>query len=246
MSSSVWLRVRLPQEVHQILKVQAKEEGRLFTDLAASVLTDAIQGNLAIGQPPSGDAGRDSYAVKKPSDQPLSAYAKDAADLTIVGTTLRSLKPFMGFLRGKASRGTYLTFVMISDEVLSQDSFMLGQVALRHGTSRDEVLAEARRTTAELEQLRRDFPVEVKIVKLPFLPSFGMTLVDPDTEREKMRVGFYLFHEVAECNPQLHITPSSEDARYIWRLFMRHFRQLLREAEKLEEEKKKQKREAAA
>jgi len=230
---STWLRLKLPGDAHSVLKAMARHEQRGFIDFAASILLDAAAGNFAIGEPPASDVRPipDAYSIEKPSDQPLSAYAEGAQQLILLGTTLRSLSGFIEtFLWPKAESGARLTFLLVSEQLFRDSPQLLEQVAFRHGRSPDQVYEQLRATTAKLEEIRREHPINVSVVKLPVLPTFGLTIVDPFKPSKKMRVSFYLYKHPSECNPALHIQPSTSESRHTFDLFMAHYVRLAEDA----------------
>ncbi|MGB2693931.1 MAG: hypothetical protein WBD55_01950, partial [Dehalococcoidia bacterium] len=183
-----------------------------------------------MGYPASADARQ--YSVKKPSEQPLSKYAESANQLILVGTTLRSIQPFMDFLRSKAREGTHLTFLLVDEDLFEGDDSLLEQVARRHDRARDDVLAQLRQTTRQLATLQHEFPSNVSVIKLRVLPSFGLTIVDPFTRAAKMRISLYMYQYPAECNLALHIQPSTSESEAIFSRFMAHYNRLVVEAKR--------------
>lgn len=226
--TSTWLRLRLPTEAHASLKEMARAEGRGLANFLTSLLVDAAAGNYAIGEPSNED-----ICVRKPSNQPLSIYARDARHIILMGTTLRSARPFIDFLHSKVAEGARLSFMLVAEE-LFKNEILLEQVAQRQGRTAYEVYEELQRTTRDLEELQHHYLSNVSVVKLHSLPTFGLTVVDPFEQSAKMRVSFYMYKRPPESNPALHIQPSTMESRYIFSLFMAHYDHMVFDANRFE------------
>ena len=228
-----WVRLQLPGDTHNALRERARAEGRGITDFVTSLLVDTVAGNFGMGEPAKSESAADAdpYTVKKPSEQPLSVYARDAQQLILVGTTLRSIQPFMeSFLWPKAKEGARLTFLLVDEEMFKSERVLLEQVALRHGSSATDTLEQLSRTTEALEALQNAHRTNVSVLKLRVLPSFGLTIVDPFALSAQMRISLYLYQPLTDCNLALHIQPSTAESRHIFGAFVAHYERLVVEA----------------
>jgi hypothetical protein len=188
-------------------------------------LADVANGNLSFGEPALESSLNDGiYTVDKPSELPLSQYAKDGKQIILLGTTLRSLAGFYEtFLWPKAEAGIRLTFLLVSQSLFLANGPLLEQVAIRHGRSPDEVLRQLETTSAELNQMQAAHPGNVSVFRLPVLPTFGQTVVDPFLPSKKMRISFYLHQPPSECNLALHIKPSTSESAEVFERFLAHY-----------------------
>lgn len=154
------------------------------------------------------------------SEQPVSAKTFAAADtIYFLGMTLtRTTREYMHMLGQRLEAGASIRFVILeTEEPLLQELVerSFGQTTIDYWKNRLDTV----KTVIEvIAKSSLDSKGDVKLGRLPFTPSFGFTMIDPDEPHGVCFVELY-HHKSAEPNPVFELR-ASEDA--YWYDFFRN------------------------
>jgi len=146
------------------------------------------------------------------------AYAND---IYVVGMTLnRTVRDYMATFGDRLAAGANLRFIIVDWQ---SEAVMTVMLERSYGSRQKEWWRDRiRQTEGHIEDIpgADDFIGTLRIGYLPYLPSFGMWLLDPDKPHGKIHVEIY-HHKTPEANPRfsLHATEDS----YWYNFFLKQF-----------------------
>lgn len=144
-----------------------------------------------------------------------------AQNIYIVGMVLgRTVRDNMAALDKRVSAGGHLRFVLLNPH----DTELMAMMPYRSYGSRDSQWWQNRitQTIGHIEDIVTSDRASgsIQIGLLPFFPSFGMWLIDPNTDTGKIIVEIY-HHRTTERNPTFELHPV-DDADW-YKLFLKQF-----------------------
>jgi hypothetical protein len=145
---------------------------------------------------------------------------QDAQEIFIVGTTLsRTVRDYLGIFEKRLKEGARIKFVIIDPK-----SDAAKQATLRsYGVKSEDFYHNRIKPTIDLLQILASLP-DLKGVSefrlLPYMPSFGLVLINPKEANGKIYVEIYQ-HKSLEPNP-LFILEAQRDEKW-YRFFLQQF-----------------------
>lgn len=153
------------------------------------------------------------------SERPkYNSELQTAKNIYIVGATLsRTVRDYLGIFEQRLKEGANIRFVIIDPK-----SDAVKQAALRsYGVNSDEFYPNRIKPTLDLLELLESLPDlkgKLELSLLPYMPSFGMTLIDPDEVSGKIYIEIYQ-HKSVEQNPTFVLNANRDEH---WYKFFRH------------------------
>ena len=145
---------------------------------------------------------------------------EDAQEICIVGTTLsRTVRDYLGIFEKRLKEGAHIKFVIIDPR-----SDAAKQATLRsYGVKSEDFYHNRIKPTIDLLQILASLP-DLKGISefrlLPYMPSFGLVLIDPKEANGRIYVEIYQ-HKSLEPNPSF-ILEAQRDEKW-YRFFLHQF-----------------------
>lgn len=144
---------------------------------------------------------------QRPDNQVFSK----ASDIVLSGITLeRALRSYMQVLGQRLVAGASIRVVLLEPE-----EALLQELAKKHWATADYWLNRIQ-TSQELLRVISDVQGrkgEIKVGYLPYIPSFGFLIIDPESAHGTCRVNVY-HHKTADPNPTFELSKGDDPAWY--------------------------------
>jgi len=138
-------------------------------------------------------------------------YFTRASDIVLSGITLeRTLRSFMHILSQRLASGASIRVVLLEPE-----EALLQELAKKHWATADywrsqiQISQELLRVIASVQGAKG----EIKVGYLPYIPSFGFTVVDPQSPHGTCRVNVY-HHKTGDTNPTFELKKKDDPEWY--------------------------------